>query len=60
MPCKVSLHLTVYHIYTIEDLKNVGGALCGGQPIVHQEVFGDPPYRDFYLAFYEGDHQNHY
>ena len=60
MPCEVSPYLTVYHIYTIEDLKNGGDALYGGQPIVHQEVFGDPPYGDFHPTFYEGDHRNHY
>ena len=60
MPCEVGPHLTVYHIYTTEDPKNVGGALCGGQPIVHKELSGHPTHGDFHPAFYEGDHQNRY
>ena len=30
MPCEVGPHLTVYHIYAIEDPKDVGGVFCGG------------------------------
>ena len=60
MPCEVSPHLTIYHIYAIEDPKNVKGALCGGQPIVHKEVSSNPTHGDFHPAFYECDHQNHY
>ena len=36
-------HLRVYHIYTTEDPKDVGGALCGGQPIIHTEVSSNLP-----------------
>ena len=60
MPREVSPHFTVYHIYIVEDPKNVGGALCWDQPIVHQEISSDLSYRDFHPAFYEGDHQNNY
>ena len=38
MPCEVGPNLSVYHIYTTNDPKDVGGALCWGQPIIHKEV----------------------
>ena len=60
MLCEISPHFLFYHIYTTEDSKNIGGALCGGQFIIHQEVSSNPSHRNFHLAFYEGDHWNHY
>ena len=60
MPCEVGPHLIVYHIYATEDPEYVGGALCGGQPIIHKEVSSNPTYGNFHPAFYEGDHRNHY
>ena len=59
MPCEVGPHLTVYHIYATEDLKDVGRALCGGQLIINKEVSSYPTHGNFHPAFYEGDHWNH-
>ena len=60
MPCKVSPHFTVYHIYATKDLKNVGGALGRRQPIVYKEVSSNTTHGDFHSTFYKGDHWNHY
>ena len=53
MSCEVGPYLTVCHIYAIEDPKDVGGALCGGQPIIHKEVSSNPAHRNFHPTFYE-------
>jgi len=60
MPCKVGPHFTIYHIYTIENPKNVGGTLGRRQSIVYKEVSSNPTHKNFHLAFYKGDYQNHY
>ena len=60
MPRKVSSHFLVYHIYALEDPKNVWGALGRGQPIVHQEASSDPSHGDFHPTFYENNHLNNY
>ena len=55
MACEVGPHLIVYHIYATEDPEYVGGALCGGQPIIHKEVSSNPTHGNFHPA-----HRNHY